>query len=66
MEPLPDLGTLPDEDLKKLIERVVPRSMGVSFQPPSPLYGKIDILRAEARGTPPADGEGEAFSTTST
>ena len=46
MEPLPDLGTLSDEDLKKLIDELTRREQDVSFERRI-LHGKIDILRAE-------------------
>jgi hypothetical protein len=46
MEPLPDLATLSDDDLKALIEELTERENEVSFQRRL-LQGKIDILRAE-------------------
>jgi len=46
VEPLPDLGTLTDEDLKKLIDDLTRREQEVSFERRI-LHGKIDILRAE-------------------
>jgi len=46
VEPLPDLGTLSDEDLKKLIDELTRREQDVSFERRI-LHGKIDILRAE-------------------
>ena len=46
MEPLPDLGTLSDEDLKGLIDDLEAHEREVSFQRRI-LHGKIDILRAE-------------------
>ena len=46
MEPLPDLGTLSDDDLKKLIDDLTHREQEVSFERRI-LHGKIDILRAE-------------------
>ena len=46
MEPLPDLGSLSDEDLKHLIEDLEAQEREVSFQRRI-LHGKIDILRAE-------------------
>ena len=46
MEPLPDLATLSDEDLKKLIDDLTHREQEVSFERRI-LHGKIDILRAE-------------------
>ena len=46
MEPLPDLATLSDEDLKKLIDDLTKEEQEVSYQRRL-LHGKIDILRAE-------------------
>jgi hypothetical protein len=46
MEPLPDLATLPDEDLKKLIDELTREEQEVSYRRRL-LHGKIDILRAE-------------------
>ena len=46
MEPLPDLATLSDDDLKTLIEKLTEQENEVSFQRRL-LQGKIDILRAE-------------------
>jgi hypothetical protein len=46
VEPLPDLGSLSDEDLKKLIDDLTRREQDVSFERRI-LHGKIDILRAE-------------------
>ncbi len=46
MEPLPDLGALPDEELKLLIDDLEAQERGVSYQRRI-LHGKIDILRAE-------------------
>ena len=46
MEPLPDLATLADEDLKKLIEELTQEEQEVSYRRRI-LHGKIDILRAE-------------------
>ncbi len=46
MEPLPDLASLSDEDLKKLIDDLTHREQEVSYQRRL-LHGKIDILRAE-------------------
>jgi len=46
MEPLPDLATLSDEDLKKLIDELAHEEQEVSFRRRI-LHGKIDILRAE-------------------
>ena len=46
MEPLPDLATLSDEDLKKLIDELTREEQEVSYRRRM-LHGKIDILRAE-------------------
>jgi hypothetical protein len=46
VEPLPDLGTLSDEDLKGLIDEYTKAEQEVSYQRRI-LHGKIDILRAE-------------------
>ena len=46
VEPLPDLGTLSDDDLKALIERLSEEENQVSYR--RRLWqGRIDILRAE-------------------
>ncbi|HEX9378790.1 MAG TPA: hypothetical protein VF872_04300 [Gaiellaceae bacterium] len=46
MEPLPDLATLSDLDLKQLIADLKQEENQVSYQRRL-LHGKIDILRAE-------------------
>ena len=46
MEPLPDLGTLTDDDLKRLIDELKQEEQEVSYRRRL-LHGKIDILRAE-------------------
>ena len=46
MDPLPDLATLADEDLKTLIETLELEENEVSFRRRM-LQGRIDILRAE-------------------
>jgi hypothetical protein len=46
MEPLPDLATLSDEDLKTLIDDLTREEEEVSYRRRL-LHGKIDILRAE-------------------
>ena len=46
MEPLPDLATLSDEDLKRLIDELTQEENEVSYRRRL-LHGKIDILRAE-------------------
>ncbi len=46
MEPLPDLASLTDHDLKQLIDDLTQRENEISYQRRL-LHGKIDILRAE-------------------
>jgi anti-sigma-K factor RsiG len=46
MEPLPDLGSLSDDELKALIGDLEAQEHEVSYQRRL-LHGKIDILRAE-------------------
>ena len=46
MEPLPDLGSLSDEELKKLKDELEAEEREVSYRRRI-LHGKIDILRAE-------------------
>ena len=46
MEPLPDLATLSDDDLKALIDELMQEENEVSFRRRL-LQGRIDILRAE-------------------
>ena len=46
MEPLPDLGSLSDDELKRLIGELEHEEREVSYQRRL-LHGKIDILRAE-------------------
>ena len=46
MDALPDLGTLSDQDLKRLIDEYTREEQEVSYQRRI-LHGKIDILRAE-------------------
>jgi CO dehydrogenase/acetyl-CoA synthase alpha subunit len=46
MEPVPDLATMSDEDLKKLIDELTREEQEVSYRRRL-LHGKIDILRAE-------------------
>ena len=46
MEPLPDLATLSDDELKTLIEELTQEENEVSFRRRL-LQGRIDILRAE-------------------
>jgi hypothetical protein len=46
LEPLPDLGSLTDEQLKLVIDDLEAQERGVSYERRI-LHGKIDILRAE-------------------
>ena len=46
MEPLPDLGSLSDDQLKQLIDALTREEQEVSYRRRI-LHGKIDILRAE-------------------
>jgi hypothetical protein len=46
MEPLPELGSLSDDQLKALIDDLEQQEHEVSYQRRL-LHGKIDILRAE-------------------
>jgi anti-sigma-K factor RsiG len=46
VEPLPDLGTLTDDDLKRLIDDLTQQEQEISYRRRL-LHGKIDILRAE-------------------
>jgi hypothetical protein len=46
LEPLPDLGSLSDEELKKLIDKLQAREREVSYERRI-MHGQIDILRAE-------------------
>jgi hypothetical protein len=46
MEPLPDLATLSDDDLRHLIEELEREESDVSYRRRL-LQGRIDILRAE-------------------
>ncbi len=46
MEPLPDLQSLSDAELRDLIDRLVQEELEVSYRRRI-LHGKIDILRAE-------------------
>jgi hypothetical protein len=46
VEPLPDLGSLSDAELKKLIDALKTQEQEVSYQRRI-LHGKIDILKAE-------------------
>ena len=46
MEPFPDLGTLSDDDLKRLIDELTHEEQEVSYRRRI-LHGRIDLLRAE-------------------
>jgi hypothetical protein len=46
LEPLPDLASLSDAELKKLIDELTREEQEVSYRRRI-LHGKIDILRAE-------------------
>jgi hypothetical protein len=46
VEPLPDLGSLSDEELKKLKDELEAEERAISYERRI-LHGKIDILRAE-------------------
>jgi hypothetical protein len=46
LEPLPDLASLPDNELKELIDKLTREEAEVSYTRRM-LHGKIDILRAE-------------------
>ena len=46
LEPLPDLATLSDDDLKHLIDDLTQEEQEISYRRRL-LHGKIDILRAE-------------------
>jgi len=46
VEPFPDLGTLSDDDLKRLIDELTREEQEVSYRRRT-LHGKIDLLRAE-------------------
>jgi hypothetical protein len=46
VEPLPDLATLSDDDLKQLIDDLTQEEQEISYRRRL-LHGKIDILRAE-------------------
>jgi RsiG-like len=46
LEPLPDLASLSDDELKNLIDELTQEEQEVSYRRRI-LHGKIDILRAE-------------------
>ena len=60
MEPLPDLNSLSDADLRDLIDRLIKEEHEVSYRRRI-LHGKIDILKAELQARlrgQVAEGEG--------
>ena len=58
MQPLPDLATLSDGDLKALIEELEVQENEVSYQRRL-LQGRIDILRAERTARLKGSGVGD-------
>lgn len=58
VEPLPDLGSLSDDDLKGLIERLEVEENQVSYRRRL-LQGRIDILRAERTARLKGSGGGD-------
>ncbi len=59
MEPLPDLQSLSDQELRDLIEQLVQEENEVSYRRRL-LHGKIDILKAELQARLQKQvGEGE-------
>jgi hypothetical protein len=58
MEPLPDLATLSDDDLKTMIEELTQEENEVSFRRRL-LQGRIDILRAERTARLKGKGVGD-------
>lgn len=62
MDPLPDLGSLGDDELKALIDRYVKEENEISYRRRI-LHGYIDILRSEliARKKDAYTGEGGAL-----
>lgn len=58
MEPLPDLASLSDEDLKSLIEELEREENEVSYRRRL-LQGRIDILRAERTARLKGKGVGD-------
>ena len=58
VEPLPELGSLSDEDLKALIERLEVEENQVSYRRRL-LQGRIDILRAERTARLKGTGGGD-------
>ncbi len=61
MDNLPELSSLSDQDLKKMIHELVAEEQELSFQRRI-LHGKIDILRAElVQRLARKRGEGESL-----
>ncbi len=58
MEPLPDLATLSDDELKSLIEELEREENDVSYRRRL-LQGRIDILRAERTARLKGKGVGD-------
>lgn len=58
MEPLPDLATLSDAELKELIRKLEDEENEISYRRRL-LHGKLDILRAELVARLQKKGEGE-------
>ena len=58
VEPLPELGSLSDDDLKALIERLEVEENQVSYRRRL-LQGRIDILRAERTARLKGTGVGD-------
>jgi hypothetical protein len=58
MESLPDLATLSDDDLRRLIEELEAQENEVSYQRRL-LQGRIDILRAERTARLKGKGVGD-------
>ena len=58
MEALPDLATLSDAELKKLIRKLEEDENEISYRRRL-LHGKLDILRAELVARLQKKGEGE-------
>jgi hypothetical protein len=59
VEPLPDLASLSDDELRKLIADLKRHEQEVSYQRRRMLHGRLDILRAELvarlqKGSPPS------------
>jgi hypothetical protein len=56
VEPFPDLGSLSDDDLKRLIEDLTKEEQEVSYRRRI-LHGRIDLLRAELQARLKKSGE---------